>query len=742
VSRFSEIQDLIGSRYLVQDRLVSNFGERFLATDAKGFPFIVRLFEHVDEEATERLLKAFIPFIHPSVCAFVDSGSGPHHVWLARPFLDGPDLENVLEKGPFPPEQVLQLVLDLLDGLDAMHSESLIYNNWTRANLICHQDRWVMCELGLWESQDAHRRMNFVPAIQNLPYLAPEQIVDSRSTSAQSDLYSLGVVAFHCLKGEQLFYTENFMSYIESVLTEEARVRARCPNAPEELAVALEILLSKEPESRDLQKVRDLLLREPVVSPSPEPNSRVQGLLSEMREAGRGKGSGRFTLDPVRALAKLRDFQFERPHHFLFPLIAGLIARGASRLDISSKKRRLTLKSDAVPLDASELENLLLTACTAERRDPLARLGLGLASSFGAGASCVKISTGSYRATMNGVQEVAMKKNRGSGIVVEIESNVVGVDPPPDLFTRFLYSPIDINWNGRPLCASSRPPELAKYALDGEEFAIEGAPQAIQPGLFVRVDGLTYQLSGFFEWSEAVVILSGPWKLSLSYQAIRGDKRRKELALLARELLLKEVALNARIDLGKGSIYETVLNGVEDPEVRDVLHQRIVSVAEVPPLDDPEREFSRSPNQSSYFNALVANSCEVIFQQKLPLIGAASRLLTTPDYFQEYREWAEIEELAKLAFEDESEAQLRFLLRAFLLFPQESLPLERATSLLQHLELVPWQSRYGWDQNLGESLQAVVKRDNQAFRCCREEWLKLLPEGFEGTQRLLSSGLI
>ena len=554
----------------MHERLETDDGEKFLAHDARGFPYQVRLYRDVSSERVARIKRAFVPFEHLNVAAFTDSGEGPDHGWLARPHLEGPTLDRLLAAGPLAPDEVERMVMDLLDGLEALHSAGILFDYWRLENILWHDERWVLCDVGLRTRVERDAGL-YYPRLRPLAYHAPEKLVGNQVTG-KSDFYSLGAMACHALLGEGLFLdSEETLKFVMRVLTEEPLLRERSPQAPARLLDALELFLQKQPEDRDAVEARALLEQRGMPS---QPKPEVEGFLSGLREGGTGLEGGEFTLDPRKALEKLRDFQFPQSHHYLLPLVAGLVSRGATAIRIKSTRESLVLTSDAAPLSEEELAGLFLAAT--RRGESLAHLGMGLLGALGAGGRTLALSTSGYKARISRVSErVEVKKRRGgSGISLEIQGPGLTPQPPPDLLLRFLFCSADVTWNGQSLTGGEPMSVWGRQILDGDEFVLRGAVVSERPGLFIQVDGLSYQLASGFILPQAAVVLDGPWRLSLSYQAIRGDKRRQTLREAAADLLLEkaaEQALYQPLDLSRAEFYERFLHHISPDALKAAL---------------------------------------------------------------------------------------------------------------------------------------------------------------------------
>ncbi|MGH7536303.1 MAG: serine/threonine-protein kinase, partial [Gemmatimonadales bacterium] len=88
-------------------------------------------------------------------------------------------------------------------------------------------------------------------AIGTPSFMSPEQAAGERDIDGRSDLYSLGVVTYQMLTGELPFTAPTVAGILMKQITEPAQdVRARRPDVPEDLALAVSRCLEKDPENR------------------------------------------------------------------------------------------------------------------------------------------------------------------------------------------------------------------------------------------------------------------------------------------------------------------------------------------------------------------------------------------------------------------------------------------------------------------------------------------------------------
>jgi cation transport regulator ChaB len=88
-------------------------------------------------------------------------------------------------------------------------------------------------------------------AIGTPAYMSPEQCAGDRTIDRRSDLYALGVLAYHMLTGQPPFVGGNSASLLVKQLTERpVPLRERRPDVPADLSAVVMRLLEKNPDDR------------------------------------------------------------------------------------------------------------------------------------------------------------------------------------------------------------------------------------------------------------------------------------------------------------------------------------------------------------------------------------------------------------------------------------------------------------------------------------------------------------
>ena len=142
---------------------------------------------------------------HPSIVTLFDIGEENGVPFLAMELVDGKTIAAILEEGtPFKPEKVIGLVSQVAAALDYAHSRGVVHRDIKPSNLIVHEaDKVKVTDFGIAKLADSE--ITHAGALLGTPsYMSPEQAMGEK-LDGRSDIFSLGVVAFEMLSGQQPF---------------------------------------------------------------------------------------------------------------------------------------------------------------------------------------------------------------------------------------------------------------------------------------------------------------------------------------------------------------------------------------------------------------------------------------------------------------------------------------------------------------------------------------------------------
>ncbi len=200
---------------------------------------------------------------HPNSLALIDFGhTDEGHPFIVSPLLEGASLRDVLrDEGTLEVERLIAILRQVCEALEEAHGLGLVHRDLKPENIFLerHGEREVVrvIDYGIALAlEDEERLTEDGKTIGTIDYMSPEQIrgdpLDDRS-----DVYTLGVVAYECLRGSPPFSGSSRSSVMlqhlqdEPVALDELR-----PELPGLLVDAIMRALEKFPEHR-FENARD-----------------------------------------------------------------------------------------------------------------------------------------------------------------------------------------------------------------------------------------------------------------------------------------------------------------------------------------------------------------------------------------------------------------------------------------------------------------------------------------------------
>ncbi|NUR29629.1 MAG: protein kinase [Catenulispora sp.] len=213
---------MLAGRYELRERIASGgMGEVWRAVDrVLGRVVAVKCLlstaadepEFVERFRDEARIMATVS--HPGVVEVYDFGDDPAvGVYLVMKFIEGESLARALSRlGRLSPAMTMRLVAEAADALQAAHLRGVTHRDVKPGNLLLRPDgSVVLTDFGIARSAGTPGHTTTGSLMGTAEYLAPERAHNLPAT-AQSDIYSLGVVAYRCLAGRLPFTGDNMVA--------------------------------------------------------------------------------------------------------------------------------------------------------------------------------------------------------------------------------------------------------------------------------------------------------------------------------------------------------------------------------------------------------------------------------------------------------------------------------------------------------------------------------------------------
>ena len=257
-----DFQNLVlGSRY----RLIRQVGKGGMAYVFKGYdqmlerPVAVKLLKQDfsgDQEFRERFkqeAKSAANLSHPNIVTVHDFGIDPSGVYIVMEYISGTDLKSrIKEAGHFSVVEGIELMVQACAGLGYAHRAGIIHCDVKPQNMLVTKDqRLKITDFGIARALSTLETETVQDMVWGSPqYFAPEQALGELPTPS-TDVYSLGVVMYEVFTGRLPFEAGSVEELIK-MHREQPPLDPRyyIPELPEELALIMLKILSKEPSAR------------------------------------------------------------------------------------------------------------------------------------------------------------------------------------------------------------------------------------------------------------------------------------------------------------------------------------------------------------------------------------------------------------------------------------------------------------------------------------------------------------
>jgi len=222
------------------------------------------LSQHLTSDPTEKErfyleAKAASALNHPNITTIYEIQDHDNQLFIAMEFVEGQTLKELIEQEPLPMKRVLDIAVQVCEGLAAAHEKGIVHRDIKSENIMLSpKGQAKIMDFGLAKVRGTTKLTQAGSTLGTAAYMSPEQ-ARGEEVDQRSDIFSFGVVLYELLTGQLPFKGEHQAAIAYSIMNEEPQPVVRYNN---KVSVDLERIvfkaLAKDKEER-YQHIDDLL---------------------------------------------------------------------------------------------------------------------------------------------------------------------------------------------------------------------------------------------------------------------------------------------------------------------------------------------------------------------------------------------------------------------------------------------------------------------------------------------------
>ncbi|KAL3237316.1 hypothetical protein MRX96_048188 [Rhipicephalus microplus] len=208
--------------------------------ESKDTPGVMHAIKCIDkkalkgkEDSLENEIKVLRRLKHSNIVQLLETYEDKNKVYLVMELVTGGELfDRIVEKGSYTEKDASDLIRQILEAVDYMHSQGVVHRDLKPENLLYYspdeESKIMISDFGLSKMEDSGI---MATACGTPGYVAPE-VLAQKPYGKAVDVWSIGVIAYILLCGYPPFYDENSAKdFIRHLICVDVERRYTCRQA-------------------------------------------------------------------------------------------------------------------------------------------------------------------------------------------------------------------------------------------------------------------------------------------------------------------------------------------------------------------------------------------------------------------------------------------------------------------------------------------------------------------------------
>lgn len=190
---------------------------------------------------------------HSNIVPIYDFDEYQNIPYLVMKYIPGMTLKRKAIKAGLTLRDTYELLRDIADGLDYAHREGILHRDMKPSNiLVDDRNRPYITDFGLARIASAGSSTISHDMMLGTPfYISPEQAQGERNLTAQTDIYSLGVILYELITGEVPFHADTPYAIVHGHIYQHPKMPSQInPDLNGDVDDVIERALAKKPQER------------------------------------------------------------------------------------------------------------------------------------------------------------------------------------------------------------------------------------------------------------------------------------------------------------------------------------------------------------------------------------------------------------------------------------------------------------------------------------------------------------